>query len=434
MQFDLLKKILVLFVILIVIIALFFVLSDVREDTNQKPTVDISYPLDNSIVKGIVMVEGIADDPDGDNSKIDIYFSLNNTWKKIDEGSSWSYEWSTFDLPNGIYYIRVKAFDGSAYSNVKQIPVRVNNPESLDSDVHHWAVFIAAANFAQSNESKLGNGGLNLAEDMAGYLIENCSYPTSNVFVLFDDGWIREDNGYGEKLMTLQQRPHKYDINYGGATSDTVQTVLSYVTNQANKFEDSEVFIWFFSHGCSDNEEGFFGGKFLKRSAIFLWDDILTDKDLGDMLSGLKSQETCVIVDACFSGGFADKTILNFPELFLFRSGLSQSGRVVITGESKYRKGYASTIYGPLFSLIWFNGIKTGEADGFRPGILNTGRPTRLNFFKDGIVTVEEAFYYARYIIRTDESLLDYNDMEPQINDKYPSAGFFGNNDGLILG
>jgi len=72
------------------------------------------------------------------------------------------------------------------------------------------------------NESKLGNGGLIFAEEAASYLIEECGYSTSNIILLFDDGWIREDNGYGNRTQTLQQRPHEYDIIYGGATKENV--------------------------------------------------------------------------------------------------------------------------------------------------------------------------------------------------------------------
>ena len=172
----------------------------------------------------------------------------------------------------------------------------------------------------------------------------------------------------------------------------------------------------------------------MERSAVFLWDDILTDKELGDLLSTLRSDKTCIIVDACYSGGFADKTIFNLPELFLFGSSVSSPGRVVMTGASKFRIGYASTTKGPLFSQLWFYGITSGDADGFRPFIANIGRPTRLKMFKDGKVSVEEAFFYARYILRTDKDLKEYSKMEPQINDQYPSKGLIGNLKGMILG
>jgi hypothetical protein len=178
-----------------------------------------------------------------------------------------------------------------------------------------------------------------------------------------------------------------------------------------------------FGHGYGDENNTFTGGKILENSAIFLWDDLVTDQELGDLLSGLKSDKTCVIVDACYSGGFAEKTIYNLPTFFLLRSDVPRSGRIVISGASKFRLGYASTTEGPLFSLWWFEGIETGKADGFRPGIGKSGRPTHLGIFKNGKVSVEEAFYYARYMLRTVKTLEDYKKMEPQINDQYPRKG-----------
>jgi len=137
----------------------------------------------------------------------------------------------------------------------------------------------------------------------------------------------------------------------------------------------------------------------------------------------LKSKKTCIIVDACYSGGFADKTILNLHTSLLFRSGIPKNGRIVISGSSKFRPGYASTTEGPLFSILWFQGLKTGDADGCKPGLLHLGVLRNLRLFKNGEVSVEEAFYYARIQLRTDELLSEYREMQPQINDRYPRRG-----------
>jgi hypothetical protein len=317
----------------------------------------------------------------------------------------------------------VRSWDGTDYSSVEEIKVNVDNPESVESDTHKWAVFVAAANFPEDNESKLGNGGLNLAEEMASYFVENYQYSTSNIIILFDDGWIRSDNGYGNRIETLQQRTHKYNMIYGGATKGNVVASINYVIKESNNYGDSEVFIWMFGHGCGDANNTRTGGKILENSAVFLWDDTIEDRELGTLLSRLKSDKTCVVVDACYSGGFADKTIYNLPTFFLMHSDIPKSGRIVISGASKFRLGYASTTEGPLFSLLWFEGIKTGNADGFRPGIDKSGRPTHLRIFKNGKVSTEEAFYYARYMLRTAKTFEDYKKMEPQINDQYPHKG-----------
>jgi len=427
-------------VILVVIIVvpvylIYFNKDDVTAaDKNKKPLVEIIYPQDNITVSKIVMISGTASDPDGDDKLLSVEIMIYDRWILAKGNIRWSYEWNTFDMEDGYYSIQVRSWDGKHYSDIKQLNLNVNNPDMVASDTHKWAVFIAASNFPKDNESKLGNGALNLAEEMVAYFVQDLSYSTNNMFILFDDGWIREDNGYGEPFETLQERTHQYDITYAGATKEIVRSVINYIVEKSNKFDDSEVFIWIASHGCGNEKKKLFGGKLLERSAIYLWDDILTDRELGNLLSDLNSHRTCIIVDACYSGGFADKTIFNKRESIIFRSGISGSGRVVMSGASKYRLGYASTTQGPLFSQLWFNGITSGKADGFRPFILKIGRPTILNFFKDGKVSVEEAFYYARYVLRTEKIYEKYDKMEPQINDRYPRFGLFGSFKGLILG
>jgi hypothetical protein len=428
----------VILVVIIVAVSVYFIFFNEDDktaaDKNKKPVVEIIYPQDNATVSKIVMISGTAYDPDGDDRLISVEIKIYDRWVLVDGNTRWSYEWNTLEMDDAYYSIQVRSWDGIHYSDIKQVNLNVYNPDMVPSDTHKWAIFIAASNFPKDNESKLGNGALNLAEEMVAYFVQDLSYSTNNIFILFDDGWVREDNGYGEPFETLQERTHQYDITYAGTNIETVRSVINYVVEKSNKFEDSEVFIWIASHGCGNEEKKLFGGNLLQRSAVYLWDSILNDRDLGNLLSDLKSHKTCIIIDACYSGGFADKTILNKRESIIFKSGIPDSGRVVMSGASKYRLGYASTTKGPLFSQLWFNAIKSGEADGFRPFIFKIGRPTVLKFFKDGKVSVEEAFYYARYVLRTEKNYEKYDKMEPQINDRYPRFGLFGSFKGLILG
>jgi len=429
------KKIVALIIAVAVIIPIIFVYSTIEEEEKNKiPIVTVSYPREGSTLSKIVIISGTASDPDGDDNLIEIEILIDDERYLIDGNSKWSYEWNTYDLDDGIYNFYIRAWDGVDYSETEEIKVRVQNPVIVENEEHKWAIFVIASNFPDDNDSKLGNGGLYFAENMAEYFVRNYDYSTENIIILFDDGWIREDNGYGKPIYTLQERKRKYDFTYAGAFKGNVKLSIDYVINEANNFDDSEVFIWISSHGYGDSSKECFGGKLLERSAVFLWDDILTDDELGDMLSSLKSEKTCVIVDACYSGGFADKSIFNLPEFFTLKSGIPNPGRIVIAGASKFRLGYASTTKGPLFSQLWFYGIESGKADGFISGILNIGRPTRLKFFKDGKVSVEEAFFYARYNIRKNPDLTDYKKMEPQINDQYPNRGFLRSMKGMVLG
>ncbi len=430
------KKVIALIAVICIIIPLFSGCLEEQEKKNHLPVVAISYPSDGDSVSKIVQISGFASDPDDDETlkKVEVMIG-DDGWEEAEGTTLWKYEWDTYDLDDGIYVINVRAWDGADYSEVKTISVNVFNPEVVESDAHKWAVFISAANFPVENESKLGNGALYLAEEMAGYFIENFGYPTSNIVILFDDGYIRKDNGLGEPIKPLMQRYHKYDITYAGAYKKNVISTIQNIVDQANQFDDSEVFIWLSGHGSGDSENTLTGDKILDKSAVYLWGgETIEDREFGVLLSNLKSKKTCIIVDSCFSGGFADRTIYDFPTLFLLRSKVPRPGRVVITGSSKFRTGFASTTEGPLFSILWFNGITSGDADGFRPGFLDTGKPSKLAFYRDGKVSVEEAFYYARYVLRTNGDLKEFSKMEPQINDQYPNHGPIRRMKGLDLG
>jgi hypothetical protein len=429
------KNILSVIVFFILILPLFSGCLEYDSNRNKKPMVEITYPLNKTVVSNIVMISGTASDPDGNDTLENIEIRIGSSdWFIADGTIKWSFDWIAHESKDGFYNISVRAWDGIDYSDVEEIYIRLDNPVTVESDSHKWAIFLGAANFPKNNESKLGNGGLYLAEKMAAYFIENLGYSTSNIIILFDDGWIRSDNGFGSRLITLQQRKHDYNVIYGGATIGNVETSISHVISESNKYMDSEVFIWMFSHGCGDQNNTVTGGKVFESSEIFLWDGKISDRRLGLLLSPLRSEKTCIIVDACFSGGFADKTIFDFPTLFLLRSNIPRSGRVVLSGSSKFRLGYASTTLGPLFTLIWFEGLSTGVADGFKPGFRNTGRPTNLKLFKDGKTSVEEAFYYARYKLKTEESLEEYSEMQPQINDQYPHNGIIRSIKEMYLG
>lgn len=385
----------------------YLLLQPVKEE-NIPPEVTINHPADGAIVSDIVMISGDAHDPESEDDLIAVEVKIQDEpWAEAEGLENWSYTWDTSVYDDGEYTISVRARDYHSYSKIEEIVVRVRNEDEVNV-AHKWGVFVAASNFPEDDEKKLGNGGLYFAENLSTYLINEAGYPASHITILFDDGWIRSKNGAGVKQMTLQQRNEIDGVHYGGATNSTVHAVLTNTIQKANRFDDSEVFLWFFSHGVEQ------GINLFQKSAIFLWDDILVDDELGAMLNLLDASQTCIIIDACHTAGFADKSVFDMPSLF--RAGVAKKGRIVMTGASKFTKGYASTLRGPLFSLLWFEGLRTGEADGYRPGLLNTGRKTRLRLFKNGQTSVEEAFYYARHVLRSS----DYKSMQPQINDRYP--------------
>ena len=149
---------------------------------NKKPIVTIIYPSDGTTVSKLVMISGTASDSDkGDNiTSVEVKIGEND-WDIATGTTLWSYDWSAFSAQNGIYTICARSFDGKEYSAIQSISVTVKNPTSVKSDSHKWAIFIAAANFPKDNDTKLGNGGLYLAENIAGYLIEHNQFSASNI-------------------------------------------------------------------------------------------------------------------------------------------------------------------------------------------------------------------------------------------------------------
>ena len=206
------NKILISLSIFMIVIPLFSGCIEEDGQQNKTPEVSISYPSFNQYVAGIVKITGTAFDEDGEKQIQIIEIRINGSdWITAEGTVEWSYDWNTFSTKDGNTIIYARAFDGIDYSEIIEIEVQIQNPEISESDAHKWGVFIAAGNYPVDNESKLGNGGLNLAEDMVAYFIEEYGYSTSNLYILFDDGWIREDNGYGKRIETLQQRYHQYD-------------------------------------------------------------------------------------------------------------------------------------------------------------------------------------------------------------------------------
>lgn len=408
-------------------------LEQLTPQQNIPPQVFIHQPSKNTVVLGPITINGTASDPDDTIAYVELHLPDTSSWKKAQGTTNWTYAWSTYGQDNGPVTIRVRAWDKHQFSPIKEQSIIIDNPQNQEYNTNRWAVFVAAANFPEDPREKLGNGGLYLAENMSTYFIEKLGYSTSNIYLLFDDGWIRNNSGFGQPKIPLDQRPHRYNITYGAATKNNVISTLNKVISEANQVNDAEVFIWLFNHGFGDYNRAYTGGKILEPSAIFVWDDYLTDQELGSLLEPLTAAETCIIIDACYIGGFADRTIYNIPTLPRIRSNIPQQQRVVITSTSKFRTGIAIIAYGPLFTLLWFDGIITGAADGFRPGLLHTGRLPMI-LFQDGLVSVEEAFYYARYLLRTVEGINEYQTMQPQINDRYPSRGFLRSRPGLILG
>ncbi|MCK4614978.1 MAG: PKD domain-containing protein, partial [Thermoplasmata archaeon] len=98
---------------------------------NKKPTVSITTPPDGEKVSGKITISGSASDSDGSVEKVEVSINGEN-WTSITGITSWSFEWDTKELKNGDYTIRVRSFDGTNHSEVKEITVTVENKDDDD--------------------------------------------------------------------------------------------------------------------------------------------------------------------------------------------------------------------------------------------------------------------------------------------------------------
>ncbi|UCD91862.1 MAG: fibronectin type III domain-containing protein [Methanobacteriota archaeon] len=111
---------------------------------NVPPTCEITYPLPDIIVEGIVTITGTASDTDGNVQIVEI--KINETaWMPATGTVSWVYEWNTTELPDENYTISARCFDGEDYSGILGLIVTVYNPppapEEVDDSYWLWMAF-----------------------------------------------------------------------------------------------------------------------------------------------------------------------------------------------------------------------------------------------------------------------------------------------------
>ncbi len=129
----------------------------------------------------------------------------------------------------------------------------------------------------------------------------------------------------------------------------------------------------------------------------FVWDDVINI-----LLSLLKAEGVCLIVDSCFSGGFNDPPFdsVGLPDYSAndftegFAGELATQGRIVLMSSQE-----TEVSYGSEFSNFLIDGF-AGWADFFGNG--------------DGINSAEEAFDYAEFWVNL------MGQQHPTILDLYP--------------
>ena len=90
------------------------------EIENSRPYCRILNPRDNSVLSNTVTVNGVAGDPDGNNTLEKVEIKIDNgQWIKVNRTTSWSYQLDTTQFSNGQHTLYTRAYDGEKYSGVE---------------------------------------------------------------------------------------------------------------------------------------------------------------------------------------------------------------------------------------------------------------------------------------------------------------------------
>jgi hypothetical protein len=107
---------------------------DNEPEANRAPFAEILHPENGATVSGIVLIHGVAGDPDeGDRVElVEVRIGDRNWTDAVDTShddswSTWAFQWDTTEFDDGERTICARAFDGELYSAENCRTVKVNN-------------------------------------------------------------------------------------------------------------------------------------------------------------------------------------------------------------------------------------------------------------------------------------------------------------------
>ncbi|KAA0010513.1 MAG: hypothetical protein FE041_05200 [Thermoplasmata archaeon] len=123
---------------------------------NHKPFIEITEPANGSIVKGSIIIKGMAWDEDGNETlqKVEIRID-EGEWRNVTGTINWNYTLDTKKLENGKYTIYARSYDGKDYSNIVSISIEVKNKKGIPSfEVIAFLAAVLAAVWARKRKKK----------------------------------------------------------------------------------------------------------------------------------------------------------------------------------------------------------------------------------------------------------------------------------------
>ena len=92
------------------------------------PTAAITSPANGTIVSGTVSIQGTASDTDGDDTIQKVEISVGGgSWTEVVGTTTWTYLLDTTGLTEGDHMVRLKSYDGEAYSETVTITLTVEH-------------------------------------------------------------------------------------------------------------------------------------------------------------------------------------------------------------------------------------------------------------------------------------------------------------------
>lgn len=93
---------------------------------NQPPVVEITSPVEDSLVVGNVNIKGLASDPNDNLELIEIKID-NGNWLSAYGTLSWNFNWDSTQVDDGSHKIFARSYDGEYYSEIDYVEVIIDN-------------------------------------------------------------------------------------------------------------------------------------------------------------------------------------------------------------------------------------------------------------------------------------------------------------------
>lgn len=104
--------------------------TTIKRPENQRPTLMISGPMNNTVVSGKIEISGSASDDDGTVSNVEITITdIDRVGISMDNITAWNHTWDSTEFRDGEYRIKIRCFDGTDWSEEKTITLIVENEE-----------------------------------------------------------------------------------------------------------------------------------------------------------------------------------------------------------------------------------------------------------------------------------------------------------------